>query len=195
MSLWDVLVPFIALGVGIAATVVLMRRRRRTVEPAPARSKILFPFVGSELSERALEATLRLARAERAVVVPAYLATVPLPLTLDAPVARSCEEAFSVFEVIERRAADVGVPVDGRIARGRNVRHALRELMIDVPGATRIVVAASTDDGHDGFGVDDVAWLLRNAEGEVVVIRPDPRSTSPATEAARGARLDAGRAA
>lgn len=194
MSLWDVLVPLVTLGVGISVTAVAMRRRR-TAEAPPARSKILFPFVGSELSERALQATLRLARAEGAVVVPAYLATVPLPLTLDAPVGRSCEEAFSVFEVIEQRAAEVGVTVDGRIARGRNVRHALRELMIDVPGATRIVVAASTNGGHDGFGVDDVAWLLRNAEGEVVVIRPDPRSLSSAAGPEHDARLGAGRAA
>ena len=47
--------------------------------------------------------------------------------------------------------------------------------MAEVPGATRIVVAASTNGGHDGFGVDDVAWLLRNAGGEVLVVRPDPR--------------------
>ena len=47
--------------------------------------------------------------------------------------------------------------------------------MAEVPGATRIVVAASTNGGHDGFGVDDVAWLLRNAEGEVLVIRPTRR--------------------
>lgn len=174
MSAWDVLIPVMALAVGIAATTVAMRRRRVAHEPPPTRAKILFPFVGTELSERALQATLRLAWAERAVVVPAYLATVPLPLTLDAPVGRACEAAFSVFEVIEQRAAKVGVPVDARIARGRNVRHALRELMDDVPAATRIVVAAASGDRHDGFSVDDIAWLLRNARGEVLVIRPDP---------------------
>jgi hypothetical protein len=173
MSLWDVLVPLLALALGSAVTVVVTRRRRRRAEPQPVRTKILFPFVGTELSERALQATLRLAWAEQAVVVPAYLATVPLPLTLDAPVGRACEEAFSVFEVIEQRAAAIGVPVDGRIARGRNVRHALRELMAEVPAATRIVVAASSDGGRDGFSVDDIAWLLRNAPGEVLVVRPD----------------------
>ena len=58
--------------------------------------------------------------------MPAYLARVPLPLTLDAPVGRACDEAFAVFEAIERRAVAYGVPVDSRIVRGRNVRHALR---------------------------------------------------------------------
>ena len=56
--------------------------------------------------------------------------------------------------------------------RGRNVRHALRELVAEVPAARRIVVAASTNGGHDGFSIDDVAWLLRNAPGEVLVVRP-----------------------
>ena len=134
MSPDDVLIPLAALLVGIAVTAVVMHRRRNAAEPPPVRAKILFPFVGTELSERALQATLRLAWAEQAVVVPAYLATVPLPLTLDAPVGRAADDAFTVFEAIEQRAAKVGVPVDGRIARGRNVRHALRRLMADVAG-------------------------------------------------------------
>lgn len=174
VSRWDVVLPLLTLAAGVALTVLVARRRRSTGAPASAKAKILFPFVGTELSERALQATLRLARAEQAVVVPAYLARVPLPLALDAPVGRDCEQAFSVFEVIEQRAAELGVPVDGRIARGRSVRHALRELMADVPAATRIAVAAASDGGTDGFRIDDIAWLLRHARGEVLVVRPDP---------------------
>jgi hypothetical protein len=174
MSAWDVLIPLLALAVGAGVTVLATRRRRGDGEPPSARAKILFPFVGTELSERALQATIRLAWAEGAVIVPGYLTTVPQALPLDVPVGRSCDEAFSVFEAIEQRASKVGVPVDGRIARGRNVRHALRVLMDEVPTATRIVVAASSNGAHDGFGVDDIAWLLRNARGEVLVVRPDP---------------------
>jgi hypothetical protein len=174
VSRWDVLVPLLTLAAGVGLTMLVVRRRRITDEPTSAKAKILFPFVGTELSERALQATLRLAWAEQAVVVPAYLARVPLPLALDAPVGRDCEQAFSVFEVIEQRAAKLGVPVDGRIARGRSVRHALRELMADAPAATRIVIAASSDGGNDGFSIDDIAWLLRTASGEVLVVRPDP---------------------
>jgi hypothetical protein len=176
MSAWDVLIPVIALTAGIAGTVVATRRRRCASEPTPSTAKILFPFVGSELSERALQATLRLAWAEHATVVPAYLTTVPMPLALDAPIGRRCDTAFDVFETIEHQAAPIGVPVDGRIARGRNVRHAMRQLIRDVPAATRIVVAAASNGRHDGFSVDDIAWLLRNAPGEVIVLRPDPHS-------------------
>ena len=166
MSIWDFVIPAAALVIGAGVTALVLRRRRRDAEPPAHRAKILFPFVGTELSERALQATLRLAWAEEAVIVPAYLARVPLPLSLDAPLGRACDPAFAVFEAIEERASKVGVQVDGRIARGRNVRHALRNLIADVPKAERIVVAG------DGFGVDDIAWILRNAPGEVVVIRP-----------------------
>ncbi len=47
--------------------------------------RILFPFLGSDLSSRALEAALRLAAAEEATLVPAYLARVPLNLPLESP--------------------------------------------------------------------------------------------------------------
>jgi nucleotide-binding universal stress UspA family protein len=174
VSALDVVIPVLALLAGATVALLVVRGRRDGGEEEPrSTARILFPFVGSELSERALEAALRLARAERATLVPGYLASVPLPLTLDAPFPRTCEEAFSVFEAIEQRAARAGVPVDARIARGRNVRHAMRQLMADVP-AQRIVVASASGGRHDGFSVDDVAWLLRNAPREVVVLRPDP---------------------
>ncbi len=184
MSLWDVAAPLFALAIGAVVGHYVWRRRRAEAEPRAARAKILFPFVGRELSERALQATLRLAWAEQATIVPAYLATVPMQLALDVPVGKSCEEAFDVFEAIEQRASRIGVPVDGRIARGRNVRHALRTLMREIPGATRIVVAAASNGAHDGFSVDDVAWLLRNAPHEVLVLRPDPEGSAPALPSA-----------
>ena len=84
--------------------------------------------------------------------------------------------------MIEARAAAYGVPIDSRVVRGRTPRHALRQLVAEVPGATRIVVAAATGGGHDGFAVDDVAWLLRNAPGEVVVLRPEPGAGADHTE-------------
>lgn len=195
VTLGDVLIPLIALIVGAAITLIVARRGGNGAEPAPRSSaKVLFPFVGAELSERALEAALRLARVERATVVPAYLVSVPLPLSLDAPFPRTCDEAFSVFEAIEQRAARAGVPVDSRIARGRNVRHALRELMAEVP-AQRIVVAAATSSQHDGFSVDDTAWLLRNAPHEVVVLRPDPERVAPQGRAVSAPSVPAATAA
>jgi hypothetical protein len=159
----------LAFAAGLAAGVVAVRLRRAkhpALEPSGA-ERILFPFVGGALSERGLEASLRLARAEGATLVPAYLVTVPMALNLEAPLPSACGGAFELLEAIEQRAAAAGVPVDGRIGRGRNLRHAMRQLIAN-ERFDRIVVAA----GDEGFSADDVAWLLTHAAGEVVVVRP-----------------------
>lgn len=145
---------------------VLLRRRR----PAPTARRILFPFVGGALSEPVLDATLRIARAEDATLVPAYLARVPMHLPLSAPLPRQCSEAMPLLEAVEQRAARKGVAVDARIEPGRTYRHALRELLAHEQ-QERIVIAADTA-GTDGFDAADVAWLLDHAEGEILVLRP-----------------------
>jgi nucleotide-binding universal stress UspA family protein len=89
-----------------------------------------------------------------------------MALHLDAPLPSACGTAFELLEAIEQRAAAAGVPVDGRIGRGRTLRHAMRQLMA-TERFDRIVVPA----GDEGFGAEDVAWLLRHAPGEVVVVR------------------------
>jgi len=157
-------------GVAAGATLVLLLRRRRGEEArAPAR-RILFPYVGTQLSISALDSALRIARIENATLVPAYLAPVPMSMPLSAPIASTCGRAFELQEAIERRAAVVGVPVDGRIGPGRTVRHALRELL-EAERYDRIVVAAATA-RTDGLSATDVAWLLEHAPGEVAVVRP-----------------------
>lgn len=139
--------------------------------PGERTRRILFPFIAGDLSRRALDAALRLARAEDAVLVPVFLARVPLHLPLTSPLPRQSETAIALQEAIEHRATEFGVPVDARIERGRTNRHALRET-IARERFDRIVIAAAPHGGQ-GFDPDDVAWLLDNAEGEVVVLRPD----------------------
>ncbi len=144
--------------------------RARRPRLAPPAARILFPFVGRALSQPVLDATLRLARAEHATLVPAYLARVPMHLPLGAPLSRQCVEAMPLLEAIERRATHEGVGVDARIERGRTYRHALRELLAH-EHQDRIVIAADTS-GTDGFDAADVAWLLQHAPGEILVLRP-----------------------
>jgi hypothetical protein len=138
--------------------------------PEPGARRILFPFVASALSCRGLDASLRLARAEDGVLVPVFLARVPLTLPLDSPLPRQAAVAIGLQEAIEQRAAAFGVPVDARVERGRTYRHALRQTMAN-ERFERIVIAAATR-GGPGFGPDDVAWLLAHAPGEIVVLRP-----------------------
>jgi hypothetical protein len=148
----------------VALAVTLLRRRKVPLSAGPRR--ILFPFTGHALSQSALDAALRLARAEHATLVPVFLARVPMQLPLDSPLPRQCTAGLPLLETIEQRAASAGVPVDSRIDRGRTLRHAMREA-IEHERFDRLVVAAG-----DGFDSGDVAWLLDHAPGEVVIIRP-----------------------
>lgn len=161
-------------GLLAGAAVALLVVRRRGGGEAPPERRILFPYVGSQLSTSALDAALRIARAEHATLVPAYLVPVSMAMPLEAPIPRECGPAFELQEAIEQRAAAAGIPVDGRIGPGRTVRHALRELMA-AERFDRIVVAAGT--AHtDGLSAADVAWLLEHAPGEVAVLRPADES-------------------
>jgi Universal stress protein family len=155
--------------------VSLLRRRRGT--GAASGRRILFPFIGSTISHATLDATLRLARAQDAVLVPAYLATIPHHLSLDSPAPlREAEAALPLLELIEQRATREGVPVDSRIERGRTPRHALTALL-ENEGYDTLVVPAKTS-ATDGFDPTDIAWLLENAPGEVLVLRPEPAAAT-----------------
>jgi hypothetical protein len=186
-----VLVLALALG-ALAAVYARGRTRPGARAPASGTGRILFPFVGDALSPRALDAALRLARAESAALVPVFLARVPLHLPLDAPLPRQSSVVIRLQEAIEQRAAVFGVPVDARVERGRTDRHALRQT-ISHESFDRIVVAAASH-SSPGFRPEDVAWLLENAPGEIVVLRPangEQLEPSQARTARRG--RDAGR--
>jgi hypothetical protein len=156
--------------VALALNRVRDARRRRAPAVSTSSRRILFPFVAGALSQRALDAALRLAHAEGAILVPAFLARVSMDLPLDAPLPRQCSMAVPLLEAVEQRATEAGVPVDSRIERGRNQRHALRQAIAD-ERFDRIVIAAASE-GEPGFDADDIAWLLENAEGEIVILRP-----------------------
>jgi hypothetical protein len=92
--------------------------------------RVLLPFSAATLSRAAFEETLATARAEGAVLVPAYLAVVREDLSLDAPLPRGeAESALAMLELIEQLAAREGVAVDARIERGRTWDDALAALM------------------------------------------------------------------
>jgi hypothetical protein len=169
MTLALVLVSVAAAAAAGGGAVALATRRRRGGR-APGSARILFPIVGRALSQPALDAALRIARAQDATLVAAYLAPVPLHLPLDAALTRECELALPLLEAVEHAAARAGVAVDSRIERGRTYRHALLELIAH-ERYDQIVVAAAPE-GAAGFTAADVAWLLHRAPGEIVVLRP-----------------------
>jgi hypothetical protein len=168
------LIVVIVLLAGALAALSYRDLRYRVKRPTPApradTRRILFPFVAHALSPRALDAALRLARAEGATLVPVFLARVSLDLPLDAPLPRQSGLAIPLQEAIEQRAAKFGVPVDARIERGRTYRHALKQT-VENERYDRIVIAATAAAGA-GFTAEDVAWVLDNAPGEIVALRP-----------------------
>jgi nucleotide-binding universal stress UspA family protein len=172
----------LALAAGVLAGYAFARARRRPTSVGAGRvHRILLPFTGTTISRRALDAALRLAGAEDATLVPAYLATVPLALPLDVPIARQCETAFPLLEAIEQRAARAEIRVDSRIERGRSYRDALRRILAE-ERFDRVIISATANE-HESFSFEDIDWLLKRAPAEVLVLRPDPQDTRTVSRA------------
>jgi nucleotide-binding universal stress UspA family protein len=168
-----------ALLVGIAAGYLLPTRKRllaRRERPRPVR-RILVPFTGTFIPRRAFEAAIRLAKAENAVLMPAFLAQVPMNLPLTAPLPKQCASGMPLLEVIEQRAIAQGVQVDSRVARGRTARDALRSLL-EAEDFDRIIISAGQGtDQPAGMSYEDLQWLLEKVPAEIMVLRPAPEDT------------------
>lgn len=170
---WALVALLAGLLLGLAAGWWLPPHGRRgTLARRDAARRILLPFSGEAISTRALDAAFRLARAEGATLMPAYLATVPRSMPLEAALPRQAGLALPVMEAVEQRASRRGIPTDCRVSRGRTRRDALRRLVAEEQ-VDRIIVAARRD-GDPGFTQEDIAWLLASAPAEVLVLRPGP---------------------
>jgi hypothetical protein len=158
--------------------------RRKEPEARPGQPRLLVPFADRQLDPAVLDAALRIARAEDAVLVPAYLLVVPLEFSLDAPVQhRELGRAVPLLEAVELAARRAGVPVDARIERGRSPIDVLQRLW-EVESFERVVVPAPAP-GRAGFSSKDLTWMLEHGPGEVLVLRPAPNGQGDVGEAAR----------
>ncbi len=167
-----------ALGVlvGIAAGYWLPPHGRRPFSdrPRPVR-RILLPFTGQAISRRSFEAAVRLAKAENATVMPAFLARVPMDLPLETALPVQCASGMPLLEAIEQRLSAQGIPVESRVGRGRSARDALRKLL-EQEDFDRIIVSAD-EDPHVGLSYDDLRWLLDRVPAEILILRPAPEDT------------------
>jgi nucleotide-binding universal stress UspA family protein len=173
-----VLAALVGIGVGVAVGYWLPpngRRAASAVAGHPAVRRILLPFTGEAISRRAFEAAVRLAKAEDATIMPAYLARVSRNMPIDSPLPAQCGGAMTVLEAIEQKATSLGVSVDSRIARGRTYRDALRRLL-DSEQFDRVIVSAG-DNPRVGLSGDDLQWLLERAPAEIMILRPAPDDT------------------
>ncbi len=134
--------------------------------------RIVLPFTGQAISQRAFDAAVRLAKAENATIMPAFLARVPRNLSLEAPLPAACAVGMPLLDAIEQGANSQGVEVDARVARGRTYRDALRHL-VEHEHFDRIIISA-TDSPRHGLTAADLEWLLERVPAEVMILRPAP---------------------
>jgi len=151
---------------------------KRSGPGAGSSRRVLVPFTRGHLDPTVLAASIRIARAEDATLVPAYLILIPPEYPLEAPMKEECAQAIPLLEAVEHAASKAGVPVDARVESGRTPIHALERLW-DVEHFDRIVVPAPV--GRDaGFSLKDLTWILAHAPSETVILRPDPALESNA---------------
>ena len=161
-----------AIVVLAAALLVVALRMRRPSIPKRTVGRILVPFTGGALDPTVLAAGIRIARAEEATLVPAYLIVIPLEQPQDAPMQHQVTTAMPLLEAVEHAALRAGVPVDARIESGRTPVHALKRLW-EAEHFDRIVVPAPAGRRH-GFTPKDLVWMLTHAPSETLILRPDP---------------------
>jgi hypothetical protein len=161
-----------AAALGLAAVAVALFRRRPRIERRDRVARILVPFTGGALDPTVLTAAIRIARAEDATLVPAYLIVIPMELAEDAPMQQQVESAIPLLEAVEHAALRGGVPVDARVESGRTPIHALQRLW-DHEHFDRIVVPAPIG-RNPGFAARDMTWMLTHAPSQTLILRPDP---------------------
>lgn len=150
---------------------VLTFFRRRPQSPSGS-TRVLVPFTGGELDPVVLEAAIRIARADDATLVPAYLIVTPLEFRLDAPTQHQVTLAVPLLEAVEHAALRAGLAVDARVETGRTPTHALQRLWA-VERFDRIVAPAPAGRNH-GFTPKELQWILVHAPCETLILRPDP---------------------
>jgi len=173
----------IALAVLVVALTAALAYRSRP--PRPLRTprdarRILVPFTGGSLDPTVLNAAIRIARADDAVLVPAYLLLVPLEYSEDSPLGKEVNVAMPLLEAVETAALRCGVPVDARIEKGRTPTHALGRLW-EVEQFDRVIAPAPVQNSGGyggGFSPKDLTWILTHAPAETLVLKPAPEGNT-----------------
>jgi hypothetical protein len=147
---------------------VLAMFRRRREQPSSGR-RVLVPFTGGDLDPVVLGAAIRIAKAEEATLVPAYLLVTPLEYRLEAPLQKQVAVAMPFLEAVELAGLRAGLQVDARVETGRTPTHALQRLW-EAERFDRIVAPAP------GFTPKELQWILTHAPAETVILRPGPHA-------------------
>ena len=173
MTALDIVLIVIAAALSASiAVLVVQRRPPKRPPPPPGARRILVPFTGA-LEPRVLDAAIRIAQAQGAVLVPAYLLVVPLQFDEDSPLTEQVAVAMPVLEAVELAALRAGVPVDARIEKGRTLTHALRRLW-EVEPFDEIVAPAPANGHAPGFTEKSSISLFKK-KPVPSTIKPEPK--------------------
>ncbi|MFY9578275.1 MAG: hypothetical protein WAQ33_03030 [Gaiellaceae bacterium] len=164
----------IVIGVAVALLATLVGREVRHRLLGRRRDgsrRLLVPFTSGELDPTVLAAAIRIAHAEDATLVPAYLMVMPWELTESSPMQQDVAVAMPLLEAVEHAALRKGVRVDARVETGRSPTHALGKLW-DAERFDRTLVPAPIGRGP-GFRPKDLTWILGHAQMETLILRPE----------------------
>lgn len=163
------------LVVVLAGALAYRSRPPRPLRALKSARRVLLPFTGKSLDPSVIDAAIRIAHAENAVLVPAYLLRVPFEYPEDSPLTKEVAVAMPLLEAVEHAALRCGVPVDARIEKGRTPTHALARLWA-VERFDRVIAPAPANNrnGTSGFSPKDLTWILANAPTETLVLKPPP---------------------
>ncbi len=162
----------------VAVVAAFVVRRRKPERRALTARRILVPFTGGDLDPTVLAAAIRIAAAEEATLVPAYMIVTPLEFDIDAPMQQQVARAMPLLEAVEHAALRAHVPVDARVETGRSPTHALQRLW-EAERFDRIIAPAPVGRAP-GFTPKELLWILMHAPSETVILRPDPQAAEPA---------------
>jgi hypothetical protein len=167
----------IGLAAGLLLAVAAREIRRRLARRrGEGRRRLLVPFTSGELDPTVLAAAIRIARAENATLVPAYLLVMPWELSDSSPMQQQVTVAMPLLEAVEHAALRAGVRVDERVETGRSPTHALGKLWA-AEHFDRTVVPAPIGRGP-GFQPKDITWILGHAPMETLILRPEAADDS-----------------
>jgi hypothetical protein len=160
----------------LLAVVVHEARRRLARRRGESRRRLLVPFTSGELDPTVLAAAIRIARAENATLVPAYLLVMPWELSESSPMQQQVRVAMPLLEAVEHAALRAGVRVDARVEAGRSPTHALGKLWA-AEHFDRTIVPAPIGRAS-GFQPKDITWILGHAPMETLILRPEAAEDS-----------------
>lgn len=165
----------VGIGVGLVFSYLVgLGKARRPVPTtiAPKGGRILLPFTGEKVPERALEVAADLARFRDATLVLFYVAIVPVTLNIEAELTREVERGFTALEEAERLARKAEVRTEIRLERERTARRGIIEMLKREPFDSVVIEMEPAGPGLKlERQIEDMTYLFQRIKEEIIIVR------------------------